>query len=255
MRVILDDRVAQITLRRPEAMNAIDEAVLEALTDAVETVRDTPDVRAMVITGEGEHFCVGLDLDLLRKAFDDTAYFRSVLERYNDLLFAIEALDVPVVAAVNGTTRAGGFELVLACDIVVIAEEARIGDVHTRFGVVPGGGATQRAPRKLGQQKARELIFTSRWLSGAEAVDYGIALRAVPGERLGDEVDELVGLLTDKSRACIGTVKGLMRDGESLPLREAVDLEIERFVAYLDDHDDGREGFTAYLEGRPPAWA
>ncbi|MCA1713560.1 MAG: enoyl-CoA hydratase/isomerase family protein, partial [Actinobacteria bacterium] len=202
-----DDRVLRVTLDRPHALNAIDEEMLAGLAEVVRIARTDAGLRAVVISGRGEAFCVGLDVDLLERAFADVAYFRDVLERFNRTLLDLEELDVPVVAAVNGTTRAGGFELVLACDLVLIVEEARIGDVHTRFGVMPGGGATQRAPRKLGPQRAAELIMTSRWLTGAEAVAYGIALRAVPRARLDAAVDEFVGALVDTSRSSIGAVK------------------------------------------------
>jgi enoyl-CoA hydratase/carnithine racemase len=250
----VQDRVLHVTIDRPESLGAVDEAVLEGLEAAIAAVRADRRLRALVITGTGDAFCVGLDLGLLRRAFGDLAYFRAVLERFNALLFDLEALDVPVLAAVNGLTRAGGFELLLACDLVLVAEDARIGDVHTRFGVLPGGGATQRAPRKLGSQRARELILTARWLTGREAVDYGIALRAVPRDALDGAVDELLAGLVDKPRDCLGAAKHAIVAGADLPLRAGVDLEVDTLLAYLASSPAGPEGFAAWLERRPPRW-
>jgi enoyl-CoA hydratase/carnithine racemase len=249
------DRVAYAVLDRPDSLNAIDESVLDGLESVLTTIRDGADVRALVITGRGDAFCVGLDLQLLQRAFDDLDYFRAVLLRYNQVLLDLEALDVPVVAAVNGTTRAGGFELALACDLVLIADEARIADHHTHFGMLPGGGASQRAPRKLGDQRAKQLLFTAGWLTGPEAVAAGLALRSVPAAELDAAVEDLVSQLRTKSRACLGTLKYLIADGSQLPMTEAVSLEVERFMDYMHTYPDGHEGFHAYLEGRPPSWA
>lgn len=246
VQIDVSNHVLRAAIDRPDAMNAIDESVIAGLDTARRTVVDDDSVRAMVITGRGSRaFCAGLDLDLLERAFDDLRYFRSVLERLQDVLLGLEDLPVPVVAAVNGLTRAGGFELLLACDLVVVAEEARIGDGHLEVSVIPGGGGSQRAPRKLGDQRARELILLGRWLNGTEAVDVGLALEAVPRARLMSAVDDLLDPLGDRSRDAVGVVKSLLRDGYHLPLREAVQLEIDRFIGYLATSDDPHDGFAA----------
>ena len=246
VRIETVDRIVSATIMRPSSLNAIDEEVLAGLERARRQVDEDADARALVITGAGERaFCVGLDLDLLERGFTDLAYFRDVLDRLNAVLFGLEALEVPVVAAVNGLTRAGGFELLLACDLVVVVEEARIGDGHLEAGVVPGGGGSQRAPRRLGGQRARELLLTGRWLSGHEAVEAGLALRAVPRAGLVDAVETLVAPMRSRSRSAMGVVKHLMRDGAALPLREAVRLETERFVSYLATSPEPHEGFRA----------
>jgi enoyl-CoA hydratase/carnithine racemase len=199
-------------------------------------------------------FCVGLDLDLLTRAFADLGYFGSVLERFNAALHDIESLDVPVIAAVNGLTRAGGFELLLACDLVLAADEARIADHHAAFGMMPGGGATQRLPRKIGDQRARALLLTARWLGGAEAVGWGLALDSVPRAQLAGRVDALTAELVDKPRACAGAIKDAVAAGAGLGIREAVQAEIDRFLRYMDTDRTGHEGFAAYREGREPSW-
>lgn len=248
------DRIAYLTLNRPAALNAIDEDVLAALPRCLEQADLDEAVKALVVGGAGEAFCVGLDIDLLGRAFADPVYFRDVLERYRDILCAIEALSVPVVAAVGGLARAGGFELLLACDLVVVAEEARIGDNHLAFGIVPGGGATQRAPRALGRQRARELVFTARWMDGREAASSGLALRSAPRARLGDAVEDLVAPLRTRSRAALAATKAAMNDGERDALRQGLDAEIERFMAFLTTDPAAAEGYRAFVERRDPEW-
>jgi putative hydratase len=248
------DRIGTLTLNRPQAMNAIDEEVLSLLAALVPRVAAEDDVKALVVTGAGDAFCVGLDLKLLERAFGDPAYFRDVLERLKKLLLEIESLPVPVVAAVNGTTRAGGFELMLACDLVLVADEARVGDTHLAYGIVPGGGATQRLPRRIGHQRARELIFTGRWLTGPEAVAVGLALRSVPRAQLPDAVSELVATFRDRSRPALAATKAAMVAGATLPLGEALDAEIDHFMRYLEQEPTSSEGFRAFVERRDPRW-
>jgi len=173
------------------------------------------------------------------------------LARYRSILLDLEGLPVPVIAAVNGMARAGGFEMILACDLVIAADEARIADHHLSFGIMPGGGATQRAPRKLGAQRARELIFSARWLSGAEAVQIGLALRSVPRAELDAAVEALCAQLRDKSRAVLAATKAAMNDGAALPLAEALQLELDHFARYLAEEPSARDGFNAYIAKNP----
>jgi enoyl-CoA hydratase/carnithine racemase len=167
----------------------------------------------------------------------------------------METLPVPVVAAVNGLARAGGFELILASDLAIAAHEARIADSHTQFGVIPGGGATQRAPRRIGAQRARELIFTARWIDGRDAAAYGLVLGSVPRADLAAATEELVDHFRTKSRACLAAAKAAMNDGARLAVADGVRLEIDRFFEYIDESPDAREGFNAYREKRPPRWS
>jgi len=254
--LVIEGPVARATFSRPEQLNSISEAVLDDLDAVVQLVHDTRAVRALVVRGTGDVFSVGLDLTLLDRAFGDLDYFEHVLTRLAATCLSLEELEVPVVAAVNGLARAGGFELALACDFVVASESARIGDVHTSFGVVPGGGSSVRLPRLVGPQRAKEIFFSARWLDGTEAADVGLALRAVPAEQLDAAVDELLRGMVDKSRSCLGTVKRQMRRTTALSTRDGVAVERQEFLAYLGAPDsDGIEGFRAYQQGRMPSWA
>ena len=156
------DRVAYVTFTTPERLNSITEQRMADLEAVVAAVRSDESLRALVLTGSGRAFCVGLDLGLLKQAFQDIAFFERQVRRLNAVLLDLEALPVATIAAVNGFARAGGFEIALACDLMLIADEAQIGDNHTHVGVMPGGGSTQRLPRRIGEQRAQELIWSAR---------------------------------------------------------------------------------------------
>jgi enoyl-CoA hydratase/carnithine racemase len=235
-------------------VNSLDEDALAGLDRLLERVRDDTEVRALVLTGAGSTFCVGLDLGLLGRAFDDHDYFLDVVGRYHAILRRIETLPVPVVAAVNGTTRAGGFELLLACDLVLVADEAKVADHHLHFGILPGGGATARLPRLIGPQRAREILLSGRFLLGPEVAEVGLALRSVPGERLLDAALELAASLVDKPRHTVARLKALLAEQDGVPVEEACRLELSHFRSFLDEEPLAAEGYRAFVEKREPAW-
>jgi 2-(1,2-epoxy-1,2-dihydrophenyl)acetyl-CoA isomerase/putative hydratase len=204
-------------------------------------------------------------LAFLEEAFasEDLTQFRRYLERLNRLLFALEELPVPTIAMVNGRARASGFELVLCCDLVIVAEEAMIGDVHTPYGHIPGGGATPRTVRKLGWQRGIELLFSGRWLTGPEAVEYGLALRAVPADSLREETHALAASFARLPGNSLRYLKRAALSGRDLPLQDALQIEIDTYLAYLRDSPVPRELFLARrrlqrqpdtgAEARPPS--
>jgi len=242
------DGAAWLTLDRPEALNAMTERMHKEIEHCCRSVREDDDIRSLVVTGAGDQaFCIGSDIQFLDDAYADgnLAVLRDYLERLNALLLGLESLPVPTIAVVNGKARASGFELILACDLVLVAEEARLGDVHTPFGHLPGGGATQRAARKIGMPRALELIWTGRWLSGQEAVAFGLALDAVPRAELHARTDALLAKLVDKPRAVLSSIKGTTLRGWDLPLQEAIALEANAYFEYVATSADPVAAFRA----------
>ncbi len=248
------NRIAYVAFNTPDRLNSITEQRLTDLEAVVAAVRADQDLRALVITGVGRAFCVGLDLDLLKRAFQDINYFEQQVRRLNSILLELDSLPVATIAAVNGFARAGGFEIALACDLLVIADEARIGDNHTHVGVMPGGGSTQRLPRRIGEQRAKDLIWSARWLSGTEAAAIGLALRSVPLAELDTAVESLVTELRQRPRATIDVVKRAIQAGRNIDLASGVELEIRAFVDYMGKLPYAREGYEASMAGRPPSW-
>ncbi len=242
--------VASATMVREDQLNSITEGLLGELETVIDRVYEDDSIQVLVLRGTGRAFCVGLDLGVIERGFSDGDFFRSILRRFADLLIRLERAPVPVISAVNGVARAGGFELILACDLVLIADEARIGDNHTGYGVIPGGGSTQRLPRLVGEQRAKELIFTAGWWTGPQAVSAGLALRSVPGDDLDQAVNDLTDSLLDKPRGCLAAVKRAMYRGASLPIEEAVEVELGEFDDYVIQGNEARERVLAFLESR-----
>ncbi len=247
-----ENLVATIRLNRPDAMNALSPGMMEDLSSAVTEVEQDGGIKALVIRGEGRAFCAGADLPYFETAFADPPTLALVLQRMNNVLFKLEALPIPVIAVVHGFALAGGLELMMACDMVIAAEDARIGDQHVNFGLMPGGGSTQRLPRRLGMQRAMELLTTGRWLNGIEAVEWGLALRAVPSEDLDDELAKLLIPLRTKSRPGLGWIKSVTVRGQELDLRDGVALETLAFAQYVLTSSHPSEGIQAFKEKRQP---
>lgn len=247
------DCVGLLTFTQPELLNSLTEdrfADIEAVLDAVEADKA---LGALVITGTGKGFCVGLDLDLLDRAFNDIGYFERVVRRLARIIERIEALEIPTIAAVNGFARAGGFEMILGCDFLIMADEAKIGDVHTDAGVLPAC-VSLRLKRRVGEQRAKEILWTARWYKGQEATAIGLAIKSVPLANLVDEAVTFAHSMADKPRPAIASLKHLFIDGAQLGIAEGAELELQSFVRYMSNEPYGKEGYLAFRERREPNW-
>ena len=140
----------------------------------------------------------------------------------------------------------------MACDMTIVADEAKLGDQHVNFGLMPGGGSTQRLPRRVGMQRAMELLTTGRWLSGVEAVEWGLALRSTPKDNLDNELETILSLLRNKSSESLSWIKSTTNKGKDLPLTSGLELEGSAFVQYFATSDHPREGIQAFKEKREP---
>ncbi len=247
------ERIALATFSTPENLNGITEARLDEIEAVLTDCETDEGIGALILTGEGKAFCVGLDLDLLARAFGDLDYFDTVVARMNRIITRLEDLPIPTIVANNGFTRAGGFEISLGCDFMIVADEAKIGDVHTDAGVVPAC-VTLRLRRRVGDQRAKEILWTARWYKGQEAVDVGLALKSVPLANLVEEARAFARTLVDKPRPALAALKGIMRDGMNLGVAEGAALELEVFSHYNRTQPYGREGYQAFREKRQPAW-
>jgi enoyl-CoA hydratase len=226
--------------------------LLQEFSSAVADVGQDEAIKALVVRGEGRAFCAGADLLFFDSVFDDLASLNPYIQLLNRCFCQLEELPIPVIALVHGFALAGGLELVLACDMAIVAEDARLGDQHANFGLMPGGGSTQRLPRRIGMQRAMELLTTGRWLSGREAVEWGLALRATPVESLDAELEKLLASLRSKSRTGLGWTKSIAQRGQDLPLRDGIALESSAFVQYFATSPHPREGIQAFKEKRQP---
>jgi enoyl-CoA hydratase len=250
------DRIAYATLCHPELGNAFTEQTLDDLNDVVARVQHDTSLRVLVIGGAGDVFSVGIDTGVLASLYADLEFYEHVLTRVAALGLSLESLEVPVIAAVNGTAVEVGFDLALACDLIVIADEAQIGDGRSPHGRVPGGGASVRLPRAVGVAAARDILFSGRMLGGREAAALGLALRSVPASELDDAVAELAATLTDKSRHALATIKRQINGSLGLDTPSAIEHERSEIIKHVSDpHSDALEGLRAQQEGRPPSWS
>ena len=187
--VVLIDKqegIATVTLNRPDKLNALNRELRLEFCRAMQHLRADPEVRAVIITGAGRAFCVGLDL---RELGTGASGIRD--EGNATFVTVIEDMEVPVIAAVNGFAVTGGFELALACDMIIAAEDAQFADTHARVGVMPGGGMSARLPRAVGIRKAKELSLTGNYLRAREAERMGLVNRVVAKEQLLTAAREL----------------------------------------------------------------
>jgi enoyl-CoA hydratase len=246
------DGVSLLTLDRPEARNALDEALLRALEAAVSALRGDAATRAVVITGAGERsFAAGADVKLLQRLTPSEG------ERFGHLgrrvFDAVAALPQPVIAAVNGFALGGGLELALACDFIYASERAVLGLVEAELGLVPGFGGVGRLIRRVGDAVAREALFTARRFSAADALACGLVNRVCAPEKLLDEALATARLVATRSPHAIALLKTLVTATDGADARVARDLEAQSFAAAFA-HADAREGLAAFLEKRPPAF-
>jgi len=246
--------VATLRLNRPDALNALSPELLEEFLAATREVAEDQDMKALVIRGEGRAFCAGADLLYLESMLDDLSQLPDYVRQLNQCFCQLEALPIPTLALVQGFALAGGLELMMACDMAIVAEDARIGDQHANFGLMPGGGSTQRLPRRVGLQRAMDLLTTGRWISGVEAAEWGLALRAVPAAELDRELETILDGLRGKSRAGLALIKSVTQRGQSLPLADGIALEGMAFVQLFATSDHPREGIAAFKEKRQPSF-
>jgi len=181
-----------ITLNRPQVLNAISVEMWREIGEALDDIEQDYDIRVVVVTGKGKAFSAGADLKLGREFAGDANKMRNFIRLVQKTLGKIENLSKPVIAAVNGVALAGGFEITLACDIVIASEDARLGDQHAHYALVPGGGGSQRTPRIIGIRRAKEHLLTGDWFSAEEAERVGLVNRVVTADKLDDAVNEMV---------------------------------------------------------------
>jgi enoyl-CoA hydratase/carnithine racemase len=242
--------VRTIAFNRPEKRNAFDEAMLAEIHDAIVETARRPELRVVVLTGDERAFSTGADLREYA-SFDALGARAANIRTWMRTLGAIEALDKPVIAAVRGAAVAGGTETILACDLVVAAEDAMLGLAEMRVGVMPGAGAVTRLTRWVGRALAKEILMTGDPITGVEAHRIGLVNRVVPAERVREEAQALAELLASRSPLALAAVKRAVNVGGEMTLDQGMAYTLQEFALLFDSHDQ-EEGMTAFLEKRPP---
>jgi enoyl-CoA hydratase/carnithine racemase len=245
------DRVATLLMNRPEAFNSLDYDTVKQMEEAAMRVEADEEIKVVLVKGKGKSFCTGADLKYLRSIAEDREKIARFIDQINRAFNSLESMKVPVIAVVHGHCLAGGCELLISCDLTLASSDAIIGDQHANFGLIPGAGGTQRLPRLIGIQRAKELLYTGKWLSGTEAEKYGLVLKAFPAVELDAEAEKLAAQIVEKSSLGVSHMKKLVNQGLQIDLHTAVALEVATFLHYFPS-EDVREGLLAFQEKRKP---
>lgn len=216
--------VATLTLNRPEAMNAFSRALRDAIATTFRRLQAEGEVRVVILTGAGRAFCAGWDL----KELSDPDATDTGEAAASDMQDAIAAFEGPIIGAVNGHAITGGFELALACDVLIASSEARFADTHARVGILPGWGLSQKLPRLIGIQRAKEVSFTGNFIDAETAERWGLVNRVVPPEELLPTCQKLAAEMTSCVPDVLRGYKRLIDEGCAMPLAEALAHESEQ---------------------------
>jgi enoyl-CoA hydratase len=242
-------RVGLLTLNRPQALNALNNALLGELMDALAAFDAEEQVNVMVIAGSQRAFAAGADI---REMADQSV--QQMMDNDPTAIFGrIRAISKPVIAAVSGWALGGGCELALSCDMIVASESARFGLPEVTIGVIPGAGGTQRLPRAVGKALAMEIILNNRTLSAQEALQTGLVNRVVPPERFLEEALLLAEQIAERAPLAVRAAKQMINQSYERPLADGMREERQAFHQLFASQDQ-KEGMSAFLEKRKPEW-
>lgn len=253
IRTDVESGVATITLDRPQALNAFERTMVEALWEALKRVSRDPSVRAVILTGSGRAFCAGGDLraSLAEHPERPGTYFHALAAVFHQCVTELRRMDAPVIAALNGPAAGGGFSMALACDLRVMAEGAFLQQAYTSSGLCIDGGGTYTLPRLVGLARALEIALLDERIPAERALSLGLVHRVVPADRVLAEALSLAARLVEMPTATLGRVKRLLDRSFHTPFETQLEDERRELTAAADS-PEGREGLRAFVDKRPP---
>jgi enoyl-CoA hydratase len=245
------DRVGLVTLNRPKALNALNDQLMDELGSALLAFDGDDAIGAIVLTGSDKAFAAGADIGAMATWSYMDVFKSDYITRNWE---AIRRVRKPVIAAVAGYALGGGCELVMMCDIVIAADNARFGQPEIKLGIMPGAGGSQRLPRAVGKAKAMDLILTARMMDAAEAERAGLVSRVVPAGKLLDEALAVAAVIAGFSAPSVMMAKEAVNRAYEAPLAEGLLFE-RRLFHSLFATEDQKEGMSAFVQKRPPNFA
>lgn len=224
------DAIAHVTLNRPDARNALSAQLMRELTVAFERAGAAPEVRVVILTGAGKAFCAGVDLKEPASASGEAVAPGERPAAWR----AMETCRRPIIGAINGAAITGGFELALACDVLIASTNARFADTHARVGVIPGAGLSQRLSRALGIYRAKYLALTGNFLSAQQAYEWGLVSHVVPPEQLDETALAIARDMLSVQPHMLEPYKALIDEGFATEFGAAMNLESRRSAAHVE---------------------
>ncbi len=232
----ITDGIATITINRPDALNSLNPSVLSEIMSAISEAGKDNTVDVIILTGAGRAFCAGVDLKSLGEV-SSADVGAELNNAARDLQTAIETVPKVVIAMVNGFCLTGGLEVLLACDLSIASDEAKIGDTHVKWGLRCTWGMSQRLPYRVGELKARELTYTAKMITGKEAEQIGLVNQSVPAENLKETVMELAKSIADNSRDAVAAHKSLYYQSKRGGMEEGLQREYSTMPTISDTID------------------
>lgn len=243
-----DDGIATITFNRPKALNALNAELLGELSCLLDIIAQDEAIRVLILTGAGEKaFVAGADINELAKC--NALQGKCFAARGQSAISKLQALNIPVIAAVNGYALGGGSEIALACDFIYASESAMFGLPEITLGIIPGFGGTQRLSRLVGISIAKEMILTGKMISAAEAKEIGMVNKVVAAAELMNEVRKTARNIAQKGKVALRAAKQVINAGIEVDLGAGCRMEIDAFALCMAS-PDAKEGTTAFLEKR-----
>lgn len=245
----VEENIATITFNRPKALNALNNDLLNELSDVLDKISADEDIRVLILTGSGEKsFVAGADITELAKL--NALQTKSFSKKGQVIIGRLQELPIPVIAAVNGFALGGGNEMALASDFIYASENAKFGMPEINLGLIPGFGGTQRLARLTGKNIAKEMIFTGKIISATEAREIGLVNTVCPdNESLRKEVLKTATLIASKGKVSLRAAKETINSGMDADLLTGCSIECDAFALCMTS-EDAKEGITAFLEKR-----
>jgi enoyl-CoA hydratase len=252
LKLTTEKNIALVTISRPEALNALNTRFFNEMDAMIEKVGNMPEIRVMVITGEGKAFVAGADIaEMVNKDQDEGSTFSRLGQ---NTFRSLEIMEIPVIAAINGFALGGGLELAMGCDFRIAGTKAKFGQPEVNLGLIPGYAGTQRLPRLVGMADALYLLMTAEMIGAEDALRIGLVQKVVEQESLMEETMKIAKTIASKGPKAVKLIKKVTREGYNMHFADGAELEAVNFGSLFGKGNEGEIGMKAFLNKEKPVW-